>query len=226
MEWALHVARKRMNLDLYLPVALADFYRRSADFRTPDARDAEPVPIEAPWPGAKDGLALCPWFPVAEPSTILHDATWQSVVRREPTLLAGGLEPLRELAAEMLRDKRKLPSLRWGVLVWSGIGRASMTSSDRNLFWWAFQVPVLEQYRGFCGDLLAEECEAREAWHVREDNCIWEGTALPGPLFVTSLLNLRHTVLRLDCGLTGRIARGPCECGRSDMRILDLTALP
>jgi hypothetical protein len=227
LAWASHVARNRINLDtLHGPTALADFFSNPAAFRNPDAPEPGAVAVAPPWPGARVALVLQPWFQVAEPASILHDCAWQAVEPRRPELLAGPVASLRALAAEMLRDKLALPTLRWGVLAWSSPGRDRMTASDRNLFWWAFQVPVVEQHLGLVGEILADECEAREGWHARPDNCIWEGGSLPGRLLLTSLANLRHPVLRLDSGLVGRISREPCECGRPGPRILDLGAIP
>lgn len=225
LEWARHVARYRMTAEFTAPVPAAEFFANPAVFRNLTAGEPEPTSIAAPWPGASGParvLALRPWFRLEARVEVLRMATWHAVSGRQPALIAGPVEALRELADEMLREKRELPSLRWGAIAWTGVGRERLGARDRNLLWWALRVPVHEQMRGLQGELLAQECEAKEGWHVCSDFAIWEAPALPGPARVTSLVNTRHPVIRLETGLRARLSRQRCACGRDEPRLLDL----
>lgn len=226
LEWARHTSRFRIDCEFADPVDLRDFVAHVDEFRSSRGPDPEPAPLAPPWPGARGGLALRPWFPLESSVSILQRCGFEEVARRSPELIAGGVETLRELAASMVERKQRLSSLRWGAIVWAGPGRAAMAPPDRGLFWRAFGVPVWEQFRGFHGELLAEQCEAAEGWHLNEENSIWEVPGhRTGVMRVTSLVNLRHPVLRLESGVEGRLAAGPCQCGREGPRAIPAGAM-
>jgi len=223
LEWARHLSPYRVAAGFVDPLPLPDLFANPALYRNPRAAAPKPAPFAAPWPGAVQGaLALCPWFPVDADAGITHDPQWDAVQRTEPEVLAGPAPALLSLASAMLERKLALPTLRWGVVGWSGPGRPMLDAASRAALWWAFQVPVAEQYRGFDGEILAENCEARDGWHIQEDTALWEAAngALPGPLRVTSLVNLRFPALRLECGIHGRLSTVRCECGRDTPRLL------
>lgn len=99
------------------------------------------------------------------------------------------------------------------LLVYTKLGEPLLDSTLRDRLWQAFELPVFEQLHGFDGELLASECEAHEGMHLETESAIFE--ALDGALVVTSLLGLRHPVLRLRTGLAGAIERRTCPCGEA-----------
>lgn len=221
LEWARHTSRFRIDCDFADPVTLRDFLEHVGEFRSTLGHEPVPAPLAAPWPGARGGLAIRPWFPVESGVAILQRSGLSEVQRSAPELIAGSVETLRELAAAVMASRTRLESLRWGVIAWTGPGRSAMTAPDRSLFWHAFGVPVWEQLRGFHGELLAEQCELAQGWHLNEENAIWEVPAHHARgMLVTSLVNLRHPVLRLEIGVEGRLAPGRCECGREGPRAI------
>lgn len=221
LDWARHTSRFRIDCEFAGPVPLREFLDNVGEFRSARNHDPAPAPLAAPWPGARGGLALRPWFPLESGVAILQRSGCEEVARGAPELIAASVETLRELALGLVERNTRIESLRWGVIVWTGPGRAPMTPADRGLFWHAFGVPAWEQFRGFHGELLAEQCEAANGWHLNEENAIWEVPGnRAGPMRVTSLVNLRHPVLRLECGVEGRLAGGLCQCGREGLRAI------
>jgi phenylacetate-CoA ligase len=83
-----------------------------------------------------------------------------------------------------------------------------------------------------CGPGVAAECPARSGLHVQEDHFAVEvinprgGQAVPpgteGELVFTTLTKEALPLLRYRTGDIGRRADGPCECGRSTVRLTGL----
>lgn len=224
LDWARHTARFRIDTHFADPVSLHDFLTNVDEFRSTHNGRPAPAPLGAPWPGARRALALCPWFPLESGPAILQRSGVEEVQASAPELICGGVETLRQLALEVLRQRRRITSMRWGVIAWSSPGREPLTPPDRALFWRAFGVPVWEQFRGFHGEILAEQCEAGDGWHLNPSEALWDAPSQRcGPVYVTSLTNLRHPVLRLETGYDGRMGVGTCDCGRKGARVVELT---
>jgi hypothetical protein len=66
---------------------------------------------------------------------------------------------LRELAAQKV-------TMRYPLVAFTG-EFSHLTSADRDLFWESFGVPVFEQLVNAAGHVIADECEAHTALHVR-----------------------------------------------------------
>jgi hypothetical protein len=66
---------------------------------------------------------------------------------------------LRELAAQKV-------TMRYPLVAFTG-EFSRLTSADRDLFWESFGVPVFEQLLDAAGHVIADECEAHTALHVR-----------------------------------------------------------
>lgn len=83
-------------------------------------------------------------------------------------------EPARLQAETVALPARLLGSV-WDTVwtplfppvVFTGPGFGELSDADRDLIWRRWGVPVYEQRLGPGGDVVAEECDAHEALHVR-----------------------------------------------------------
>lgn len=135
----------------------------------------------------------------------------------EPQAIAAPLDALRASIGLPLRH----PPLRNAVIAFSGILEGPLTPEDADRFWRVYQVPVFEQFLGLDGELLAWECEMHHGMHVREEAAVFQ-TEAENHLLVSFLANPRLPVLRLDTGLSGRLAEESCPCGDRSPRLVDL----
>ena len=145
-----------------------------------------------------------------------------------PAALAAPSDTIRALAHSIKEGEIQWKPLRQALIVFNDVVRGSLTEEDRDYFWKVFQVPVFEQFRGFAGELLAQECEAHEGMHLQQQNVIVE-TEPDGQLLFSFLRNPRTPLFRMATNLTGRLAVGPCDCGATTPRLLDVrrrTATP
>lgn len=108
-------------------------------------------------------------------------------------------------------------TLDFPLVAFTGVRHGWLTADDRDLCWHCFQVPVFEQWLGLANEVLAEECEAHNALHIRETEAIFE--VVEGEVVVTSLGNLVQPVFRLATGVTATLVDGLCECGASGLRL-------
>lgn len=82
---------------------------------------------------------------------------WSAAAARyAPEAAAGTREQLLHVDAKLTR----------AVVVLARPGDVLLTSSDRDVLWRRFRVPVFEQIIGREGVLLAAECEAHDGLHV------------------------------------------------------------
>jgi phenylacetate-coenzyme A ligase PaaK-like adenylate-forming protein len=132
--------------------------------------------------------------------------------RFRPEVIAGPPDVLQILCWEELRGPRR------AFVVLRAPGSVDPSSDLRETLWKRFQVPVYEQWRGFQGELLATECDVQQGLHMRPDRAYWE-TSPEGELLVTSLMNLRHPVLRVRTGLYGRLDQARCECHATGAKV-------
>jgi hypothetical protein len=106
----------------------------------------------------------------------------------------GHFEPASLQAETVALPARLLPRVWQSVwtplfppVIFTGPTHGELTPEDRELIWRRWGVPVYEQRLSAAGDLLAEECDAHQALHVRA------GADLPS----------EHR--RCPCGYTGRL---------------------
>ena len=203
-------------------VGLPFFNENHGIFLNRAAPRAEPRDIDAHWPATPRVVVLEPWFRLNGGTNILTELNLIELHRLAPQALAGPPASLRWLARRAIEGLLSLPSLRFGVVVFIGLGAGLLSGEDHDLLWEAFQVPVWTQFRGFAGEVLAAEGECRAGLHVAAGNGIFESTDSGGRLYLTSLDNLRHPVLRLDTGLAADLHTDRCDCGLTTPRLANL----
>lgn len=136
----------------------------------------------------------------------------------DPETLAGPVNKLRTMASAAGKGRFLLPSLRNGIIPFTGLKYGFLSAEDRALFTKAFRAPVFEQFRGFSNELLAAECESHDGLHLLPENAIFETTP-SGELLATCLSSPEYTLIRLATDLFGRLETGPCACGRTGLRL-------
>ncbi|MGH9673057.1 MAG: hypothetical protein ACRD44_07730 [Bryobacteraceae bacterium] len=207
-------------------VSLETFFADHGGFRNDAAPGPRREPIALPWDPQLRVAAVAPWFRLERRVEVFMQTSPRELESFRTEILAAPLRALRCLAVKALQGRLRLPHLRYGVLVFSGLGFEPPRAWDRELFWRAFQAPVFTQLRGLHGELLAFECEAHRGLHVRTDQAVFEvRPELHTELLVTSLANLRYPVPRLATGMTATIEHSPCGCGLGTPR-LRLLRLP
>lgn len=135
--------------------------------------------------------------------------------------LAGPLEKLRRLGKAVEAGEISLPPLARSVIVFTRIGQPCLGEEDRETLWRVFRVPVFEQVLSFANELLAWECEAHDALHIRDEAGFFEVHEKAGrpELLLTSLTDLSFPVLRLATGLNATVVTGLCGCGEPGDRL-------
>ena len=224
-EW-LRWAVDPTHLERVPPIDLQEYYREVQQFRNPRSPNPEQAGLEAPWDPLPTVVAVVPWFPLKGRVRIVLEPSCQALMDMKPEVIAAPVVYLRGLAQAVIEKRLQLPTLRHGVIAWTGVSRPALTTQDRELFWQTFQVPVFQQFRGFLGEPLAAECSCHEGMHVNPEYAIWQQRLDPSAeLLLTSLTNHRYPVLRLGTGFRGHIDRSPCPCGRTEPRISELRQL-
>jgi len=195
-------------------IELADFYARHAEFLNPAALIPPPVTLSGIWDPLPKTYAINPWFRLAEPV---------ETVVASPPLPGKDCEVLAApvgVLASLLAREPSLPAPEFGVIAFTGISQPPLTPVVRDAVWRLWRVPVVEQFRGFQGELLASECEAFAGLHFDPQVAVWEERSRENPeLLATSLANLRHPAWRLATGRRGRVEHAACECGSTLPRI-------
>jgi len=195
-------------------VDLDEFTSRLDDFRNPKPPAASRVKLHSPWQGARRGtVVIRPWFPLERRVRVLDAPSCHSLREAEPAAIAAPVNVLRGIAEAVAEGRLNLPTLRFGVIAWLGLGRELLTEHDRERLWNVLEVPVFSQFRGFEGELLAYECEHGEGMHVIGEAGRFESSDT-GELLLTSYLSLRFPVIRLATRLSGWVDERPCPCGR------------
>ncbi len=109
-----------------------------------------------------------------------------------PAVLAGSLEKLRALPAEV--------EATHAVVIFTPEGSACASEPDRDALWEQFRVPVFEQVLAADGRLAAWECEAHDGLHLTEGAHAAPGSAvesttcgcgLAGPRILRPLVHSR-----------------------------------
>jgi hypothetical protein len=142
-----------------------------------------------------------------------------------PQALAAPSDTIRALAQSIEEGEIHWRPLSKALIVFTDVVRGSLSEEDRDYFWRIFQVPIFEQFRGFAGELLAQECEAHDGIHVNQPNAIF-ALGQDQELEVSFLRNPRAPLFRLATNLTARLAEGRCACGQITPRLLDIRRRP
>lgn len=197
-----------------LPVIeLEQYDQRKSAFHNPRAGVRSANELRYPLSPMPRIAVLVDGFRPTKKVRIFADFDLAEIVALDQETVAGTISMMQKLA-------RTGKVLRYPPIVFSSIREGCVTEADRNLFWKSLGVPVFEQLLGLDGEVLAEECEARDGLHVRSEDAIVELRARE--LLVTSLNNLEYPVFRLATGLTGSIETGLCSCGKSGTRLVGL----
>jgi hypothetical protein len=95
--------------------------------------------------------------------TRVFPAGWNEAADRfQPTSIAGPPDQLRRLAREGVQPQHS-------VVAFSYDGQEGLTTSDRELFWKMFGVPVFEQLLSPANELIAMECDVHDGLHLVGD---------------------------------------------------------
>ena len=107
----------------------------------------------------------------------------------------------------------------------------TMNSAARELIEHDFGVPVVGNYNAVEAFKIAFMCEQRAGFHVHEDLC---HVRLVGPdgerirpgergeVTISNLVNRATVLLNYRLGDLARLVDGPCECGRTSPRLVEL----
>jgi hypothetical protein len=142
---------------------------------------------------------------------------WKELEAYQPRVLVGSAADLMRLATQLELGFWNLTTVDHTVFVLTVCGTTPVDDFFRNRIWETFGVPVYELFLGPHGSLLASECEAHEGWHIEAgaELSLWKGRLL---------LNLPNE-RRVQTGLAGRIETARCPCGRTDARLMNLSAV-
>jgi hypothetical protein len=113
------------------------------------------------------------------------------------------------------------------LIVFSDLANGLMTDEDRDWLWNETGLPVYEQWRGFGGELLAWECEARDGFHFDPREARFE-TSSPDPgdqLLLTTFNGSDCSIHQLPIGYSGLLDTRTCDCGSSLPRAASLAAV-
>jgi hypothetical protein len=177
-----------------------------------------------PMPPTERIAVLASGFRAGRGVRVFPEPSRSKLIHFHPAVLAGPVGTLRHLADAAEDQGAPMPRVSHGVVAFSGPHWAFLSDEARRLLWRVFEVPVFGQFLGLDGELLAWECEAHEGWHVREEDAIFdtdEGGGDP-ELLVTSLASLHRPLIRVATGLSGRLERSACGCGRTCLRLIGL----
>lgn len=137
--------------------------------------------------------------------------SWVQIENFEPQVLIGrtaDLERLANLADSGIVD---LSSVDTAILVTASFGDNVINDVERVVLWQAFGVPVYELLLSSDGRLLGSECEAHAGWHLEPDIRL---SRTGGVVTVDSGREKRRL------GMTAQVETTPCECGRTEPRIV------
>ena len=203
-------------LDLLPQVEFRHFDENRTAFRNPKAFRAPLPDFRYPLQPPPKILMLLEGFRRSASVRNVFDLNDAGIADGKADTLAAPLDALRCMAG--MAGPQRYP-----VVVFTGVRHGTLTQADRELFWKSFRVPVFEQFLGLGNELVAEECEAHEGLHVREDQTIIELRA--GELVFTSLEALAYPMLRIATGCRALPERSPCPCGRAGLRLMDIAPI-
>ena len=203
-------------LDLLPQVELRHFDENREAFRNPRPGRLRQPEFRYPLQPSPKILMLLAGFQRSGSVRNVFDLEASAAADAKADTLAAPVSVLRTMAG--LAGAQRYP-----VVAFTGARHGTLTEADRDLFWKSFRVPVFEQFLGLSNELVAEECEAHDGLHVREEEMIIE--VRTGELVFTPLEALAYPVLRIATGLTARPERSLCQCGRAGLRLMDVAPI-
>ncbi len=203
-------------LDLLPQVEFRHFDENREAFRNPRAGRVRPPEFRYPLQPSPKVLMMLEGFQRSGSVRNVFDLDSSGATGSNADTMAAPVSVLRAMAG--IAGPQRYP-----VVAFTGVRHGTLTEADRELFWKSFRVPVFEQFLGLSNDLVAEECEAHEGLHVREEETILELRA--GEVVFTPLGALSYPVLRIASGCSGRPERSLCPCGRAGLRLLDIAPM-
>jgi hypothetical protein len=201
-------------------ITLRDFLDHRSSFINPRSRQAAAT-FHNPFPVALKTAIVGVPLQSAATVKVIPAAQWQWLHNGNTQLLAATVPVLRRMAAGVLSGSFELPQLSHGIVILNTLEHGVLMSSERDLLWTLFGVPLFEQWLGLDGELLACECEAHHGMHLEQDALELEQSE-SGELILTSYQALRTPALRLHSGWSANLLTEPCACGLSTPRLVDL----
>ena len=195
-------------------VTIAEFYAQRNTFNDPAACPRRPE-FHYPIQPSPNVAVLISGFRAAENMRMISDIRREELERLSGWAFAAPVGLLRDVETSQC-------ALEFPLVVFTGPRFGVLTPEDRELLWNIYGVPVYEQMLGIGNELLAEECDAHEGFHVRD--AAFE--SIRGQLVATAWNCGSHIVLRLATGVSGKITEAPCPCGRGGLRLVDVQACP
>jgi hypothetical protein len=142
---------------------------------------------------------------------------WLELESFRPRVVIGAAVDLKRLAEQVDLGIVDLACVDHAVVVLTACGSKPLSDVLRVVLWQSFGVPVFELFVGPDKTLLAFECEAHEGWHLEPGV---ELGAFGEELILDSPGNYG-----LRTGLSGRLLKETCPCGREAPRLMDITAV-
>ncbi len=204
-------------------VALPDFLKSPSDFAAAGARPGALQIFQYPLEQTPRVAILAPGFRQTATIKCFDPSDYNRIGKFKPQALAAPISVLRNMASEGV----KWPSVSNVLVAFTGVAEGTLREEDRELLWQVYQVPVFEQFRGCDGHVIATECEAHDGLHVVSENAAIEvaDRGYPSELLLTSLTDCRYPALRLCTGFTAAMGPETCGCGRSGLRLLEMTRM-
>ena len=203
-------------LDLLPQVEFRHFDENRQAFRNPRSGRLQQPEFRYPLQPSPKILMLLEGFQRSGSIRNVFDLDPSGVAGARADTLAAPVSVLRAMAG--IAGPQRYP-----LVAFTGVRHGTLTEADRDLFWKSFRVPVFEQFLGLSNELIAEECEAHDGLHVREEETIIELRA--GELVFTPLGAVAYPVLRIATGRTARQERTLCPCGRAGLRLMDIVPI-
>ena len=206
-----------------LPPMPLDWFLKNADqFRSGYSRTPASQRCTSFWETPANIVLVRPWFPTSDARTVDGSApvaqTVKAINRLKPDVLVAPPGMMLKLVRSPLETPRR------ALIAIHTPGAPLLRESERDLLWQRFKVPLYQQLRGFQGELLAAECDAQVGFHANEAIAHWE--LRRQELVYTSLMNLRHPVLRLGAGWYGDLETSRCGCGCRSIRLFPYERQP
>ena len=133
--------------------------------------------------------------------------------------IAASAEDLLALTRVLQRSGGPVPVVENAIFPSTSLTGGTLTPEDRDRLWRVFRVPAFEQLLGIDGQVIAAECVAHEGLHLVGDH---HGVEIVDErVVVTSLVEVRHPILRVATDVSAELRRGICGCGRTEPRLLN-----
>lgn len=152
-------------------------------------------------------------------------ATFAELRRHRPAFVWGYTSLLTELARHVVESGITPPQPQ---LMCNGA--ETLWESDRALISRAFGAPVINRYGTTDIGVIGVECRPGSGLHLHDASVLVEvvRSGVPvrmgerGELLITQLDNRAMPLIRFAIGDLGRLVDGPCACGRTGVRLVDL----